>query len=256
MNPKAAAWDAVGGRFWREGRASARPSAREIGAFLDGIVPGRRCAVVGASTKGLVEEALRRRLRTTVIDFSPVMLADLRAELPVAGYDCVCADATAEPPPELRDAVDAALSDRLINRFTHDDLRLFLRATLLMLAPGGELRTTVKLGFYPMDRLLIEEGKARGTLDRFWDEATRTIDYAVARDELEARLLPHGTIPRPVLLAWYHGRGRETRFSDEAIAAAVLEARADRRRFVDLRRWPCPDARDTQLYLARCADAG
>src|SRR5437016_710051 len=85
--------------------------------------------------------------------------------------------------------------------------------------------SAAELGFYPMDLLLIEEGRRRGTLSRFYDEETCTFDYASAREELEACLVPHGSIERNVLLDWYEGRGKESRFQDEGIQQQLLDAK-------------------------------
>lgn len=85
----------------------------------------------------------------------------------------------------------------------------------LMVRPGGRIRIAARLGLYPLDRALIEEGQRRGTLQNFWDEATWTIDWSKVGDELDACATSHGDIPRDVVIAWSRQRGIESRISDK-----------------------------------------
>ena len=72
INPKANAWDHLGGLFWTIGRKSARPSPREIDLFLAEFLPGAHVVVVGASSKELTKVAASRGFRVTTLDFSPL----------------------------------------------------------------------------------------------------------------------------------------------------------------------------------------
>lgn len=247
-NPKAAAWDRVGEMFWKLGRKTAKPSAREIDLYLADAGPTSRVCVIGASTKDLVEAAVSRGAQVLVLDFSQTMCDQLERELSPTCFLSRCMDILQTPPDDLTGTQNLVLADRLINRFIRQELPQFLRNSLALLAPGGELRTTVKMGFYPMDLSLIEEGRVRGTLERFYDETTRTLDFSQASEELRARLVPHGDIPREVLLDWYHGRCQESRFEDEDIRQALEEATLNGRRLSLLSGFPCPDAPGTQFY--------
>jgi hypothetical protein len=221
--------------------------------FLDGVAPGARCGIIGASTKELVEAAVERRAAVTVFDFSPVMLADLAAEVGEGTCAYVRLDALEAVPEALRGSFRFVLADRLVNRFTRQEVPTFLRNVLALLDAGGELRMTVKLGLYPMDSLLIEEGRRRGTLSRFYDDETRTIDYASAAGELAACLVPHGSIPRATLLDWYVRRGKESRLEREPVSAMILEAGAGPRHFGGVEEADCPDAPGTVMFTARVA---
>lgn len=251
VNPKAAAWDIIGGKFWKQGRKSARPSQTEIQMFLSGTAPGERCGILGASTKELVEAAVARQLDVTVFDFSAVMLDDLKSEIGEDSCEYIRLDALEAVPDVLRGSLRFALADRLINRFMVQEVPVFLQNVLALLVTGGELRMTVKLGLYPMDALLIEEGRRRGTLARFYNEDTRTLDYACAMDELKACLVPHGSIPRELLLDWYMQRGKESRFDSDAIRRMLFEANRTQRRFCDIEELNCPDAPGTVMYRAK-----
>lgn len=247
VNDKAHAWNLVGGMFWEIGRKSARPSAAEIERFLEGVRPGQRVAVVGASTRELVEAAIERGAEVTVFDFSSRMCEDLAKALD--GRPCTIRqlDITAPTPPGQAGRFELVMSDRLINRFTRDEGVRALTGMLGLLAPGGAVLTALKLGFYPMDLRMIEEGRRRGRLAEFYDEATRTIDFAAAGDILDACVLPHGDIPVEVLLPWYRGRGREARFDRADMHAMAASVRLEGRGLSVVEERPLPDAPETVL---------
>lgn len=247
-NAKASAWDLVGGLFWTKGRATARPTDAEIDIFLDGLSPGARVAIVGASTKDLVQAALDRGLAVTVLDFSAKMCADLAGA--VSGdADIRVQDITVDIPAPLRGKFDAAMSDRLVNRFTREEAVRALSGMLALLREGGTLRASIKLGFYPMDERMMEEGRRRRNLSAFYDESTRTIDFPAAGDVLESCLLPHGEIDRSILLSWYRGRGRESRFDDADVLALAREASSGDLALGASRSSAFPNARDTSYYV-------
>jgi hypothetical protein len=99
-----------------------------------------------------------------------------------------------------------------------------------------------------MDHVLLEEGRRRGTLTCFYDEETRTVDYSKAASELEACLVPHGTIPRERLLLWYHGRGRESRFLEHDVREFLASATQGGRQLIKVEKMECPDAPNTVMY--------
>jgi 2-isopropylmalate synthase len=247
-NPKSAAWDLIGKLFWSKGRASARPTPSEVDIFLAALPSSARIAIVGASTKELIQAALARNFTVTVLDFSTKMCADLGA-LVGSAVDIRLLDITEAMPPDLCGQYDAVLSDRLINRFTREESVRALSSMLALLGDSGTVRTSVKLGFYPMDKCMIDEGSRRGTLTSFYDETTCTIDFLRAGTVLEACLQPHGEIDRETLLAWYRCRGRESRYNDADIMDIAEHARLCLRklRCTDSRSFP--DTMETTYYV-------
>jgi hypothetical protein len=229
-NTKSAAWDLIGSLFWESGRTTAKPNAAEVALFGAGIGAGTRVSVVGASTKALVEALLETGAEVTVLDFSERMCADLRSVLPAGSCRILSHDITGPAPDGLGGTQQFVLNDRLVNRFSDTEAQRGISGMLELLAPGGVLRTSVKLGLYPMDERMIEIGRARGWLDRFYDAGKHVIDYAAAGDVLPAALLAHGEIDRELLLRWYQGRGREQRFEHEDVLALITGAVAGRRR--------------------------
>ena len=246
-NCKSAAWDLVGSLFWTQGRSTARPTENEIGIFLEGLATEASIAIVGASTKDLVQAAVSCGLSVTVLDFSPKMCADLAAQLdePV---DVRVQDITAPITAELQARYDAVLSDRLINRFTREETVQAFSGMLALLKQGGSLRTSVKLGLYPMDERMIEEGSRLGTLSSFFDGPTQTIDFEAAGIVLESCLLPHGDIDRDILLNWYRGRGRESRYTDGDIRSLAAKADFRDHTLSLVLSQPFPDAKETTYY--------
>jgi hypothetical protein len=211
-NPKSSAWDHVGSLFWELGRPSARPDAATIERFVEGFDVGAALLIVGASTRDLVVSAVRRGAEVTVIDFSRRMCDDLAATLGTLPVRILLADITDDCSHVGQRRFAGVLSDRLVNRFTLEELDRALRSMTRLARAGQEIRFTGKHGYYPMDLRLLELGRADGTLARFYDERTHTIDYPAAAHLLERALVPHGNIPRAVLLPWYLGRGKETRY--------------------------------------------
>lgn len=247
MGTKNQAWDLMGGRFWREGRKSAKPSTREIDLYL-GQSAGGKLLVVGASTRDLIAAAIERGSDVSVADFSAVMGRDLGEELGHGSFQFFHADILCEPE-KISERFDVIVADRLINRFAREDLPAFFANCHFLLNPGGELRTSVKLGFYPMDIRLIDAGRESGQVTRFYDEATRTFNFTQARPTLETITIEHGDLPRDLLLEWYSHRGRESRFDAYDIDRALATDLA----WQEVRREPFPDAPNTDFWIARRA---
>jgi hypothetical protein len=211
-NPKSRAWDRVGSQFWELGRPSARPDAATIRRFLDGFDAGAPLLIVGASTRDLVVGAVRQGAEVTVIDFSRRMCDDLATAIGALPARILLADIADDCSHVGQRRFAGVLSDRLVNRFTVEESDRALRSMTRLARAGGEVRFTVKHGYYPMDLRLLELGRADGTVARFFDERSHTIDYPAAAHLLERALVPHGDIPRATLLPWYLGRGKETRY--------------------------------------------
>lgn len=223
--PKAVAWDRLGLVFYRRGRRTAKPSPATLRWFLHGLRPAQPILIVGGTSVGMIRAAAAAGLETWVMDFSARICRELPrfvgSDVHIVGADVL------QPPVELLAGFDVVLADTLVNRFEHAEAKRFEVACYRLLVPAGELRTTVKLGLYPMDERMIGLGRQRGCLDRFWDERTSTIDFAAAGDVLDRALARHGGISRRSLLDWYRGRGRESRYGVD-----------DLERLFPTERWP------------------
>ncbi len=247
MNPKAKAWNQIGGLFWTQGRVNARPSRTELDLFTADITPGQRVCMIGASTRELAEEILRRGARLTVLDFSERMVRDLSAV--VQDADIRVADITGEIPADLVGAHSWVVSDRLLNRFDAAEAPKGVGGMSALLAKEGLVRTSVKLDLYPMDKKMLKHAGTTGTAEDFWDAESRTIDFSKAGASLEAGVLPHGSIDLEQLKQWYIGRGREKRFNDIEVRDLLLAAG-----LVDVTSQEFLDAPETVMFTARRAD--
>ncbi|WP_462417897.1 class I SAM-dependent methyltransferase [Kytococcus sp. Marseille-QA3725] len=246
-NPKASAWDQIGGLFWTQGRVSARPSRTELDLFTADMMPGQRVCMIGASTRELAEEILRRGARLTVLDFSERMIRDLSAVIDNADLRVV--DVTDKIPADLVGEHSWVVSDRLINRFDAAEALKGTGGMSALLAKRGLVRTSVKLGLYPMDEKMLEHADATGTSARFWDADSRTIDFSKAGESLEAGVLPHGSIDLDLLKLWYVGRGKEKRFNEAEVREVLLAAG-----LADVKVEEFPDAPDTAMFTAQRTD--
>lgn len=254
-NTKSAAWDLIGGAFWESGRTNAKPSTDEIELFVSAVPSGAAVTVVGASTRDLVVRLLDMGARVTVLDFSARMCADLRDTLPAGSCEILRHDITRPSPAHLRGTQQFVLNDRLVNRFGDAEAQRGIEGMRDLLATGGILRASVKLGLYPMDERMIALGQERGCLERFYDAGRRIIDFAEAGDVLPAALLPHGEIDAGLLLQWYRGRGREKRFEHEEVVAVLENVDLGGRRLRLLSTTPFGHAPNTRLYEAEAVDA-
>jgi hypothetical protein len=247
-NTKAAAWDKIGNLFWEKGRTSAKPSAYEMDLFTRDIKAGDRVCVIGASTKELVCLLMEKEAKVTVYDFSQGMCSSLREAIPDPSVVIEQLDIVAPMDADLINSQDYVLNDRLINRFTGAEAVSALH-NMCALAQDGEVRASIKLGFYPMDEKMIALGEERGTLAEFWDEASKTIDFSKAGTVLDDALLSHGDIDPAILLDWYRGRAAEKRFDHEEIAAIAESVVLPNRKAVRVAGvHDFPDAIRTNLY--------
>jgi len=247
-NSKATAWDNIGSLFWEQGRKSAKPSAYEMDLFTKRIQSHDRVCVIGASTKELICLLIDRGVKVTVYDFSQGMCAALRAVIPNPEVVIEHLDICAPLDRKKIASQDFVLSDRLINRFNSSEFEKALR-NMCALAEAGEVRTSIKLGFYPMDLNMIKLGKERGTLKDFFNAKTTTIDFSKANNILDDALLEHGDIDKNLLLKWYRGRGAEKRFEHEEIvslASQILTLNGRPLEIVEVDAFP--DAISTNLY--------
>lgn len=246
-NPKAEAWNHIGGMFWTHGRESARPSVEELESFCEDVCPGDPVCLIGASTRELAEALLDKGARLKVLDFSERMCRDLALAVP--GADIEVCDITQSIEDSLSGKYTLVVSDRLINRFDLAEAYRGARGMYDLLAPGGHVKTSVFLGLYPMDKTMIAYAKQHGGDERFWDFSSQTIDFAAAEDALESGILPHGTIPKELLKLWYVGRGREKRFTADEVHEILMSAG-----FGEVTVSPFPDAAGTELFVAARTD--
>jgi len=254
MEDKSKAWDMLGSLYWNAGY-NGGPGPAELAAYLEGLGPSREIAIIGASTRSLITAALRKQCAVTVIDFSARMIHDLRESLsgegvPLGGLRTLLHDVKNPVPADLRARFAAVLSDRLLNRFNLVELALALRGLLSLLHDEGELRTTVRIGLYPRDQPLLDEGRRLGNVRDFFDEETWEIDYSKTGPLLEKVLEPHGTIPRSTLLEFYALRGLEKRFRPGEFDRLCAAAQDRGRRFAVRRTSPSSNGLDTFFVLA------
>lgn len=213
---RAQAWDAIGDKFWKIGRDSARPNHQDLNTFLLDIPAGAKVAVIGASTKYLIEEAVNRGINVTVFDFSSVMLGDLEK---VMGNSVVYKnyDILTNPPDFYINGFDFVLSDRLVNRFTKEEAVIVYSNMFKLINKTGIVCNTVKLGLYKMDKRLFEYADEHNLKKIFFDEKTNTINFKKAEPILNECIVEHGEIPKDILHFWYLGRGKESRFFEKDI---------------------------------------
>jgi hypothetical protein len=207
---KRAAWDALGLRFWRQGRRTAKPARQTIAWFVAGLGPSDRCLVVGGTSVRLIRAVELKTGNVTVADFSGRICAELQTVVPPSVEIVECDILSPQLLPT--GAFSVVLADTLINRFDALEAERFQAVAASLLAGEGCIRTTVKIGLYTMDRVLLELGATKAPSLRFWDEASRTMDYSRADRLLDEGLVRHGSLPRKELLVWYRNRGREKRF--------------------------------------------
>ncbi|WP_185995747.1 class I SAM-dependent methyltransferase [Nocardioides campestrisoli] len=228
-NPKSEAWDLIGSDYWAASY-NGGPTGADITAMLEGVEGSTQVAVVGASTVHLIRAAVDRGTRVTVLDFAPGQRAAIQeaARDWSGGERCSVEhyDATEPAPPALRGRFDLVLADRLVNRFTDDEALAGVPSLLSLVAPGGRLRTTIRLGLYDRDRALIAAAEPEGRVAEFFDADAMEIDYGRAGDLLDRALPRHGDIPRATILDFYRLRGPEKRMTVQDVERYVAASRA------------------------------
>jgi len=252
VNLKSAAWDSIGDLFWEKGRKSARPSEYELEVFINNIEPGQRVCVIGASTKELVESLVNIGAQVTVYDFSRGMCESLRAAISNPNVVIKQLDICSPLDYKLNGSQDFVLNDRLINRFNAHEALNALHNMNLLTGGIGEVRASIKLGFYPMDLRMIKLGRERGTLNDFFNQDNRTIDFSAAGNILEEALVKHGDINAEILLDWYRGRASEKRFEHDDVIDMVSQVTLPNGEQLKVEKVEAfPDAISTNLYYIR-----
>jgi hypothetical protein len=217
-------WDHFGPQYWELAAMTSHPSPHEVAQFLAGVTEDVRVLIIGATTRVLVAEAIARKSYVTVMDFAPRLIEKLRSALQSDRLAYVRHDIGEPVPPSLQGHFDLVASDRLINRFHCSEMPRVCANMGLLARPGGRVRMTARLGLYPLDEALIQEGRKRGTLNDFWEEQTLTIDWSRVGEELEVCATSHGQIPREVVIEWSRQRGIESRISDADVRHIISGA--------------------------------
>jgi hypothetical protein len=223
---KLASWDHFGPQYWELAAMTSHPSPHEVSQFLAGVTENAQVLIIGATTRVLVAEAIARGSCVFVMDFAPRLIEKLRSALPSGRLAFVRHDISDSVPARLRGRFDLVASDRLINRFHYSEMSRVCANMGALARSGGRVRMTARLGLYPLDEALIQEGRKRGTLQDFWDEQTLTIDWSRVGEELDVCATSHGHIPREVVIEWSRQRGVESRVSDADMRRIISEAGA------------------------------
>ena len=221
-NSKALAWDSIGDRFWSLGLPSGEARRLELNFYLG--EKSESIAVLGASSNFIIEKAVGIWKKIIVVDFSSKLLKSVKSKFwENTELDCVQTDLTRELDKRLLGSTELIVADRLVNRFNLDEASRFFCNIYSMLKPGGNFKFTVRIGIYPIDQKLIELGKANGTVNKFWNELEKTIDFSQALSELTVAVDPMEGISKKDLVNWYYLRGKEKRFFPDDIEA-ILQA--------------------------------
>lgn len=247
LNGKIKAWSAVGARYW-SGTYYGGPGPRDVRALLAGTAGCDRVAVVGASTVELADAAIARAEQVHVLDFSPYMLSVLPSRA-----QCITTlhDITASLPEVDRARHDLVVADRLLNRFSANELELALAGLHDLLKVGGTLRTTVRFGLYARDLSLLAACREPEIDSRLFDPVTREIDYGAMSEQLAHHLPAHGDIPHRLLLEFYRARGREKRLSLSDVEECLRQLRHGSRTFILESVEPCRDTSADHILILR-----
>ncbi|MEU5691991.1 class I SAM-dependent methyltransferase [Actinosynnema sp. NPDC020468] len=228
-NPKAVAWNRLGSAYWNR-NYDGGPDEAGCAQYLGGVAGGERVLLVGASTVRLARAALDAGARLVVADFSEILLAELEASLGADAARYVRADVVSADPPDVG-RFDLIVADRLVNRFTRDEMVRALRFLASAVDVGGRMRLSYRLGLYERDELLLAEARRRGEQAAVFDEAAFDVDYSGASGWLAEVLPRHGDIPVEALVDFYVARGREHRLREGELDGLLAEAVGDGTRY-------------------------
>ena len=256
-NHKHFAWDKMGSLFWKLGEEKIKPSPAMLAEYLKDTTPTSRICIIGASTFSLIQQAIDHGLDVTVIDFSEKMCADLEESLAPKKCRILLLDVLGKLPDELKGMFSHVLSDRLINRFSMTETKKLLKNASLLLQPAGELRTTIRMGLYDLDKKMIAYQEQHPQQQKIYDKKNNTINFDYAKEALTEIGPENGRIPKNILLEWYLNRGIETRYTEELIEAIFLTSEgASHGHFEILHKSPTPDQTPSLYYKLtyQCAE--
>ncbi|MDE5415403.1 hypothetical protein [Alkalihalobacterium chitinilyticum] len=207
---KQVAWDSVGLNFWKLGRDTAKPSSDTLDWYTENVTETNSVLIIGGTTVDLINAMEVVGAKVSVVDFSSRICNELRdyvsAQTKIINQDVV------NDFKNWGETYDLICSDTLINRFDQDEANRFQENLYNILKDNGKMKSTVKIGMYPMDHELIQFAKNNEISIDFWDEDSNTMDYSKAKPILENALIPHGNINKEDLIAWYGNRCKEKRF--------------------------------------------
>lgn len=220
---KQRSWNDYGSTYWTHAATTSHPSEREAAGFLGDAGHGTRVLVAGATTSEVIAAAVERGAEVHVLDFADKLL-DLAAARFGPDLHTHLHDVTDPAPTEEAGSFDVVAADRLINRFHRSEMPRVVANLMSFVKRGGQLRVSIRFGLYPLDRRLIQRGTELGTLGRFWDEPTATIDWAGVTTEIDDVAEDHGDIPASVVAEWSRLRGVESRIRPHDVAEIAREA--------------------------------
>ncbi|MFG3024998.1 hypothetical protein ACGFZQ_41990 [Streptomyces sp. NPDC048254] len=218
---KARAWDLVGDHYWNSGYYGG-PAPEHQKEFARRIRPGARTAVVGASTVSLSRAVQQAGADLHVLDFAPGILGAAGQWLGLAEDRRHLVDVTRPIPEHLKRANELVLADRLVNRFSADDLPAGVRGLRDLVAPMGILAVTVRFGLYPRDSK-IHAALTPAEQALFWRPDVGEVDYSVLPDR-DIPLPVWGAISGDTMRKHLRARGREARFSRDELLLTVARA--------------------------------
>lgn len=221
---KKEAWNVIGKLFWEIGHNAIRSNEKLRNLLLNNILSRDECCIIGSSAKPLIDELISRKVKTTVLDFSVEMNKALKNRQNTKLCDIFTHDIIRDHPDALPHSYSYIIADQVINCFSKQDLPIFFKNISKLLLPNGELRTTIKIGLYEIDKAIITEGKKLGTEKIFYDKSTQTINYTKAFDEIKRVISSINGISKNTFIEWYTKRGEELRFQKENIIEILSDA--------------------------------
>lgn len=248
-NEKHHAWDVIGSQFWKFGDDKVKPSPAMLEEYLLQVTPSDHCCIIGASTFDLIDKALQRGLNLTVLDFSEKMCTDLEEHLGSRKCNMILLDVLEDIPLNIHRKFTHIFSDRIINRFSVKETSKFLRSVAQLLRPDGELRTTVRMGLYDLDKKMIEYQKAHPEEKLIYDADHFTINFYHAQQALKEISPAMGKIPKKIVFAWYLNRGLESRYSDGIIKQILSISMQGKDEYFEItHKAPTPDTTPSIYY--------
>jgi|GEM_PF-4754501 len=220
---KQQSWNEFGSAYWTLAATTSHPSEEETSGFLGETTVGSRVLVAGATTGEVIGAAIARGAEVHVLDFADKLLK-LASDRFANSFEPHLHDVTNPPPSDLAGTFDIVIADRLVNRFHRSEMPGVVSNLMAFAKANGQLRLSFRFGLYPLDERLIQRGTELGTVSKFWDETTRTLDWSGVNTEIDDVAENHGEIPASVVADWSRMRGVESRILLEDIPAIAEEA--------------------------------
>lgn len=220
-NSKSMAWDIIGERFWNMGTPSLEERKTELDFYFEGLY--NSVAILGASSDFMISEAIKKDINISVLDFSSQLLDAIRSKYKNAtNVDTKFVDLTSRKLIK-KTKYDRIIADRLVNRFSIKEAEQFFTNVLNMLNDNGELRTIIRLGMYPIDKKLLQVSEKQKTASKFWKSDQMTIDFKLAKNELNLVIESMDGVKKSDIVDWYYYRGEEQRFNMSIIKRLITK---------------------------------